>query len=55
VLECVLTIVTPIGLVQRSTGIINSRRPGQLADGDYLIDVGYGTADGDCFIAVGLG
>jgi hypothetical protein len=29
-----LSLVTPVGLVQRPTGIINSRRLGQKADGD---------------------
>jgi hypothetical protein len=35
--------------------IINSCRPGQPNDGDYLIAVGYVTDDRDCFIVVGLG
>jgi hypothetical protein len=30
-----LTLVTHIGLVQRPTGIFNSRPPGQATDGDY--------------------
>jgi hypothetical protein len=30
-----LSLVTPVGLVQRLTGIINSRRLGQEADRNY--------------------
>jgi hypothetical protein len=35
-----LKLVTPVGLVQRPTWIINSRRLGQVADGNCFISIG---------------